>query len=253
LEILVAALENPPSPAEIRTQVAEIHADVVRDSKWLDAANFTRFHPADLQRLFDEYDRRFFDGGCREALNGRRLTFRISARLTSSAGTTTSRKPRNGSAPSYEIAMSSTLLFQTFASDDHRPIQVNGLTCRDRLEAMQRVFEHELVHLIEMLVWDNSNCAAGRFQSIVARHFGHTDYRHRLITPREKAFVRFGIRPGGRVRFDFEGHTYTGVVNRVTRRATVLVPDPRGELYTDGIRYLKFYIPISQLQPIDAR
>ncbi|HVX29936.1 MAG TPA: hypothetical protein VHA53_05610, partial [Nitrolancea sp.] len=182
LDVLTAALSNPPSAAEIRAQTAEIHALVVRESKWMDAANFTAFHPADLRRLFDEYDRRFFDGGCREALGECRLTFRISRRLTSTAGLTTCRKPRNGSPQSFDIAMSSTLLFQTFAADDHRAIEVNGLTCRDRLEAMQRVFEHELVHLIEMLVWDTSNCAAGRFQSIVASHFGHTDYRHRLIT-----------------------------------------------------------------------
>ena len=59
-----------------------------------------------------------------------------------------------------------------------------------------------------------------------------------------------GIRPGARVSFVIEGQRLTGIVNRVTKRATVLVEDPKGERYSDGKHYAKFYIPISWLEPV---
>ena len=50
----------------------------------------------------------------------------------------------------YEITISATLLFNTFQDVD-RPVTVGGLVCRDRVEAFQRIFEHELLHLAEFL------------------------------------------------------------------------------------------------------
>jgi hypothetical protein len=70
-----------------------------------------------------------------------------------------------------------------------------------------------------------------------------------MITRRERAAVS-GIRPGARVKFDYEGRPMQGVVNRVTKRATVLVEDPGGIRYSDGKRYAKYYIPISWLELI---
>jgi hypothetical protein len=48
----------------------------------------------------------------------------------------------------YEIAVSTLLLFQTFR-EPGRPVVVGGLVCRDRLDALQRIMEHELLHLAE--------------------------------------------------------------------------------------------------------
>jgi hypothetical protein len=53
------------------------------------------------------------------------------------------------------------------------------------------------------------------------------------------------------VRFRLDGQVHSGVVNRITKRATVLTPDPRGERYSDGKRYLKFYVPLAMLEAID--
>ena len=147
----------------------------------------------------------------------------------------------------YEITVSSTLLYQTFA-DVERTIRVNGLVCRDRLEALQRVFEHELLHLVEMLAWGDSQCSARRYKGLARNIFGHTDVKHDLIVPRERALRQYSIRTGDRVRFEFEGTPLVGVVNRITRRATVLVEDPRGQPYTDGHRYRKYYIPLAMLR-----
>ena len=38
-----------------------------------------------------------------------------------------------------------------------------------------------------------------------------------------------------------------GLVARITRRATVLVPDASGKLYTDGRRYARYYVPLDEL------
>jgi hypothetical protein len=70
-----------------------------------------------------------------------------------------------------------------------------------------------------------------------------------LVTQRERAHRLFDIRLGSRVRFSFEGRQLVGVVNRITRRATVLVESERGVRYNDGKRYEKFYIPIVNLKP----
>jgi hypothetical protein len=171
--------------------------------------------------------------------------------MTSAAGKTFQRRPRHRHSPAadYEIAISTTLLYETF-NEEVRPITVSGVSCADRLEALQRIFEHEMLHLVEMLVWDHSSCSADRFRSMSHRLFGHLQSTHQLITPREIAHAKYGVRAGQRVKFMFEGRRYVGVVNRVTKRATVLVPDPTGEAYTDGKRYLKFYIPLPMLTPI---
>ena len=40
--------------------------------------------------------------------------------------------------------------------------------------------------------------------------------------------------------FTYEGNRREGVVNRITRRATVLVEDASGELFNDGKRYAQY-------------
>ena len=109
--------------------------------------------------------------------------------------------------------------------------------------------EHELIHLVEMLVWENSCCPSSSFQGIAARLFGHTANKHDLVTQQERADQKFNIRVGTRVKFRFEGEIRIGTVNRITRRATVLVVDAAGQLYDDGNRYRKYYVPLSHLAP----
>jgi len=40
-------------------------------------------------------------------------------------------------------------------------------------------------------------------------------------------------------------------VNRITKRATVLVEDERGMRYSDGKRYAKFYVPVASLELVE--
>jgi hypothetical protein len=50
------------------------------------------------------------------------------------------------------------------------------------------------------------------------------------------------------VAFVSGGRRRVGRVNRIRHRATVLVEDAGGMNYTDGHKYLKFYVPIAGLK-----
>lgn len=256
MELLSHLQHTKRALPEIRHRTQEIYGDLLTRSRWIDVPNFKSIHSRDLEFLFERYDQLFFDGHLGKAAraNGTPLTFRVSKRMTRVGGTTTRFRPRFavGARGSYEIAVSSTLLFATF-HDVERPIKVTGIECRNRVEALQRIFEHELIHLTEMVVWDDSSCSQKRFQSLAFQFFAHTEATHQLITPSERAVTKFGIRPGDRVRFKLEGVEYFGVVNRITKRATVLVEDRNAPLYSDGRRYAKFYVPLGLLIPFDER
>lgn len=216
-------------------------------------ANFNSLSGADVRFLFDRYDELYFDGLLHLALGTTPIGFRVSSRMTRAGGKTSSwRKDRTSAIERFEIAVSSTLLAQTFADDQPgRTIRVTGLECHTRLDALMRVLEHEVVHLSELLGWNTSSCTQDRFRAIAWQVFGHTDHRHALITPRERAAAA-GLHPGTQVRFVFQGNALQGTVNRVTRRATVLVPAEDGERYSDGNRYRKYYVPLKMLEPIDG-
>jgi hypothetical protein len=220
----------------------------------MDSVNFRAFHPDDLEYMFREYDQRFLGGACHAALDGRRLSFRLSPRLTKAGGLTTWKTFRNtlsgDSREEFQISVSSHLLFQTFRGEE-RMIKVTGLPCESRLEAMQRIVEHEMIHLCERLAWNESSCRGPRFQEIAHRLFGHLEHTHQLVTTAEVAHASLGIRPGSKVSFDFEGCKLHGIVNRITKRVTVLVPDPNGRPYSDGKRYRRFYVPLAALSPAE--
>jgi hypothetical protein len=55
------------------------------------------------------------------------------------------------------------------------------------------------------------------------------------------------------VSFVFEGVRLFGRVRRITKRATVLVPDPEGRSYSDGMRYKEYYVPLAQLEAVAGR
>ena len=248
-----AAFSRPSAAISLRT--AEIYRGVLEESSALRTGNFKTIATSDLERLFERYDASFFDGRLRRMLDEQadgRLTFRLSRRMTSSGGTTTRwiREGAGGRAikqARFEIAISTTLLYQSFG-DLERPVRVNGLSCRDRLEALQRVFEHELLHLLELLTTNRTNCSAANFKRLARGIFAHTEVTHELVTQRERAAAQLSVRVGDRVQFDYQGRPHVGMLNRITRRATVLVEQPGGIPYSDGRRYTKFYIPLSMLR-----
>lgn len=228
----------------------QIGQATLNGSRVMKGPNFSLTSTNDLQTMAEKYDHYFFDGHCLALARHFGLQFRWSNRMTSNGGKTVRTVHGRSGAQriSYEIVLSAPLLFQTF-SDLKRPIRVTGMLCSNRLQAMQRIMEHELIHLVEMLIWESSCCASPRFQNIAARLFGHTEHKHDLVTQQERADQKFNIRVGTRVCFRYEGQIRVGTVNRITRRATVLVIDPTGQLYDDGNRYRKYYVPLSHLSP----
>ena len=236
-----------PSPEVIRQRVHQIQCGILAHSKYLDVPDFKAIHPSDLDFLFRAYDDQFFDGLCTQALQSRRLSFRLSSRMTRTGGTTAKHVSRTGE-ERYEISIATSILFDGFGASD-RTATVGGLVCENRLSALQRILEHEIVHLAENLCWGDSNCSAQRFQDIAARFFLHQAHTHNLITRRERA-AELGVRVGSMVAFQFEGRKYTGRVNRITKRATVLVADSGGVLFSDGLKYKTFYVPLSSLTSV---
>jgi len=244
------------SAGEVETRVRRIYEAILDQSPQIREGNFRLIGTDDLERLFIWYDREFFRGRLGEMVledEAHPITFRLSRRLVSAAGQTIRqvRRVQRAGKPAvrvdYEITVSATLLFNTFQNVE-RTVTVGGLVCRDRLEALQRIFEHELLHLAEFLGWGRSNCRADNFHALSRRIFAHEGAFHDLITPREQAKTAFNIRVGDHVSFELDGIERTGRVNRITRRATVLVEDPRGIPYADGRRYVPFYVPLPLLR-----
>ena len=135
---------------------------LIRNSKLIGSGNFAAISSEDLGTLFHAIDENYFDGTvsalCEETAASP-LKFRLSTRMTSSGGMTTMHRQTGfGRRKKYEIAVATTPLFETFKLDSSA--RVGGLECRNRLEALQRIMEHELIHLIEMLLWEHSNCSA---------------------------------------------------------------------------------------------
>ncbi|WP_296456356.1 hypothetical protein [Rubinisphaera sp.] len=233
--------------SQIKAEVQEIHRHLIDTSNYVNAPNFSRIHPTDLKLIFGEYDHRFFGGAIRATLGDSSLNFRLSKRMTSSGGSTKMCRQKH----KYEITISAPILFESFDGSNHRDIIANGIICHDRVEALQRIMEHEIIHLVEFLAFNESSCSRKRFHSLAKQFFGHTFHKHQLITPAEKAKVKHGIMAGKKVRFEFEGEIFHGIVNRITKRATVLVESPEGQKYSDGRKYVKYYIPPSLLEPLE--
>ncbi|AGA27046.1 SprT-like family [Singulisphaera acidiphila] len=240
---------------EVALRNGHIYEEILRRSEQVRTGNFIVLGTADLHLLFGLYDARFFDGLLRRMLRedgAGEVALRLSARMTRSAGKTYMRRERRRTPAGvierveYEIAVSTLLLFQNF-QEPGRPVSVGGLVCRDWLEVLQRIFEHELLHLAEFLAWGRSSCAAANFHALSRRIFGHEGATHDLVTPRELAAEVYQVRVGDRVSFEHEGRRWVGRVNRITRRATVLVEDLQGSLYSDGRRYMTFYVPVPSL------
>jgi hypothetical protein len=233
--------------SEIEDRFRRIEATLLAQSRHLCKSNFNRIHPRDLEILFEACDQAVFRGYLSSALGNTPLRFRLSSRMTSAGGRTARFRSSDGNIR-YEIAVAGGLLFQGF-SDQDRPIHVCGLHCESRLHALVRIFEHELIHLVEYMCWRDSKCSAPRFQDIAGRLFGHRSHVHELITWKERARTS-GIGTGSLVSFVFEGARLQGRVNRVTKRATVLVEDVAGQRYSDGRRYRRFYVPLAALEPL---
>jgi hypothetical protein len=250
---LIASTTVRNSPEVVATRTSDIFRSMLRKSRAISEANFQLIGVDDLALLFQQYDQLFFENRLSDAIASiaaAPLTFRLSSRMTRAGGKTIRTRVgfRSGRPASYfEIAIATRMLFMNFR-EPHRPVTVCGLVCSNRLEALQRIMEHEILHLAEMLCWGKSSCAATRFKMLSANIFGHSSSKHELITSHEAAASQYAVNIGARVEFNFDGKRLIGLVNRIHRRATVLVEARDGVRYRSGKRYQKYYIPLPLLR-----
>jgi hypothetical protein len=235
-------LDIAHSLSSIEKKRKDIHKKMIERSEFIDEGNFNSIAPADIEMMFQLYDEIFL-GNYFNDKHPDRIMFKLSRRMTRSGGKTEYHPNRD----IYSITLSSTLLFKSF-NGESRDIALCGIGCKDRLEAAMVIMEHEIIHLIEYVLFGETNCSSRRYLSLGSRIFGHTDVRHQLVTGIEVANKDYNLKVGDRVSFEFQGKIKKGVISRITKRATVMVEDPNG-YYKDlsGKNYTKFYIPLGQL------
>jgi hypothetical protein len=239
----------------ILKRMKEIRAVCVRESGRLAEANFKALDSEDLAILFRLYDERFFNQWLSTTLGsipGSALTFRVSSAMVRPGGKTL-RTLRLGASGAkvrhYEIAVSNRMLQMKFGNY-YRPLTVCGLDCDDRLSALQRIMEHEMLHLAELLCNGKSSCAVDPFKTMAKSIFGHIAGKHDLITPRDSAMARYGLGIGSRVIFEFDGRKLLGRVNRIQREAVVLVEAEDGVRYQNGKSYKSYSLSPRRLRPV---
>lgn len=229
-----------------RYQVAEL---LMARSAHVKSSDVTAVSDRDLHLLFACYDQVFFENWFKESFPGT-LQFSFSRRMTKSAGKTYFPKDADPARPEnlvIQVKISIDMIFAYGAVENSN--RVGGITTRNSLEALQVVLEHELIHVIEFINFQQSSCSKNRFKTMASCLFGHTESFHCLPTSQQIARQKLGLTVGDRVVFSVEGKTMEGLLYAVHKRAVVMVPDKQGA-YTDkrGQWYTKYYVPLSILK-----
>lgn len=240
--------------AHVERRRCAVRQAVLDNAPTVQRPNFASLADTDVVTAIAAVDTVWFDGALQQCVAERDglLVASVSRRMTSTGGKTLVAYTSAGRWR-FEIRLATAPLFRSFREDEpapNRPVTVNGVPCRDRLDAALLTVEHEALHLAEFLCFGDSSCSQDRFRHAARRLFGHTESTHEMVSAGERAHRAFGVRTGDHVAFEFDGCRHEGFVNRITKRATVLVPSPHGARYADGKRYLKFYVPLAALVPL---
>ena len=172
-----------------------IRRKMLEGSENIHQGNFEVIEPTDLELMFHLYDNFFFQDFFSNNLK-EKLNFKVSKRMTKTGGKTTQHLKKR----IYTITLSSILLAQSF-NNEKRKITVNGVECKDRLDAAMRIMEHELLHLLEFILFNSSNCSRLRFKKLGYNFFGHTDTKHKLVTKYEFNSKEHDLKVGDNVKF----------------------------------------------------
>lgn len=218
-----------------------------REARNVQSGKFSSISIKDLYFLFDLYNDIFFEMELEDPLVI--INFSLSKRMTKSAGKTIFKRQTqvNTLVPCmFEIRIGVDFFFNYDLTKKNK--QVCGIETTSSLEALLLVFEHELCHVIERLCFGDSDCSKERYKEIAMNLFGHTASHHQLPTYKQIAYEHLDLKVGDIVYFTFEGKQQKGIINRITKRATVMVKNKSGN-YQDGKgnRYKKFYVPLTLL------
>lgn len=235
---------------EIKSKREKVRGLLIQQSQNVKNGMISRIAPLDLELLFKLYDRDFLNNYIKENYEGK-IKFSLSKRMTKAVGKTI--YPKN-----LQILQQNLWLIEIRIGIDfifkynqiNRMKDVAGIMTRDSLDVFQIVFEHELCHFVELILYGETNCGRQRFKKLAKSIFGHTKSCHDLPTNQEIAYHKYGFRAGDSVFFVLDGKTQEGFIFQINKRATVLVEDSNG-CYVDqrGKRYSKFYVPLPHLKP----
>lgn len=241
-------IENIYNDKTIEKKRKYITKEFIKLSKNIKSSTIKQISIMDLSILFELYDQVFLGNRLRDEFQGS-FKFSLSNRMTRSAAHT--RCPKNIS----QIKPEDVVIEFRFGVDfffqyegSNRSKYVCGIETNHALEALQLVFEHEICHGIEFIYFHQSSCKGNRFKTIANNLFGHTSSFHQLPTNKDLAKEKLGLQIGDQVSFLFENQILSGVINGITKRATIMVKDKMG-IYTDqqGDRYAKYYVPLSKI------
>ena len=129
-----------------------IYETLTRNSSDVTSGDFKSMKPKDLELLFHEYDKVFFNGLISMVMDyvaHAPVCFRLSRRMTSNGGKIIYKRIRSsfGKNPYiFEIVIAIDMLYQQFQSG-HRTVIVNGVLCRDRLYALLSILAVSYTHL----------------------------------------------------------------------------------------------------------
>lgn len=228
----------PLSPDVIRIRRARILTKLLQMDKDFSCIPAKGIEQNTLNTLLHSYDELFLDG-CLKPLN---IHVTLSSRLTSSAGKFLCVRKPFGRITQAEIRMSSDFLLRLSSG----PFELNGLTVDTPQEAFLLVFEHEICHALELLLYGKTSHSA-RFMILASGLFGHQATRHKLPTRQQEA-AQEGLLVGSSASFLYDGIEKTGVITYIGKTATVMVPSVHGT-YRDrsGRRYEKYRVPLDKL------
>jgi hypothetical protein len=178
-----------------------------------------------------------------------KIIFKLSKQLSRAAGNTKTKKnigEIKDEDIEFEIKISLNHL-ENFDKID-RNKSVGGIEVNSKLDSLMLVFEHELCHVIEFLVYKKSDCSKQVFKDIIYNIFGQHETTHKLVSAKEVNYKMYGILPGDNVSFDYEGVEMHGIINKINKRAMVMSPSQHGK-YVDkkGQHYTKYYVPLNQI------
>jgi hypothetical protein len=175
------------------------------------------------------------------------LTFSVSSKLTTTAGRCDYRywldENKNFLYGNYDIKISKPIIENIFSKKE-KSLKINGLSCFDRLECYINLFQHEIIHLLINLFCYKEGVNQGGhtnvFKSIVYNLFGHTDYKHLLLSGDSKEleelelFNRTNIEIGDYViSKSIKNNTFEGYVFKLTKNYVYFELNDKRQ----GIRY----------------
>ncbi|SHH77389.1 hypothetical protein [Clostridium grantii] len=205
----------------------------------------------ELTILFNLYDEIFLKNWFKNNYKGK-IKFSLSKRMTKSAGITIC--PKNIASTSeknlvLEIKIGIDFFFHYNMITE--PKLVCGIETKNSFHALQIVFEHEICHLIEFILFYESSCKKDRFKSMAYNLFKHTSSYHQLPTHKKIAMEQLGVSIGDIVSFSYREKIQEGILYKINKKAIVMVKDKKGSFMDkSGNKYMKYYVPLNKLKLI---